>query len=349
MGNKRISNSFQKSGLAIAMAGALALTACGGGSGSSASSNANLSDAQKAYESFVLAQNGGQHYAEAAVYFTSSNGTNVVDPSTSYFFTDDYSLSQSPAAGPQMMTTGQSTLDSRFSIPTLSGERYLVNGTVVVEAVPEKIQVSYNGANIQSTVFAQDGKTAVETLLTTNYVTVPLSGSMANLPTELTSESNVGILLSLLKGQPVYNTAASWQSGAAYAKVTRQFVGDTVVVGDCAAPQTTGANVTPCATTATALEGFFPHASTEDGRTYNLGDGQIVTLAGVRAWVATVARGTPTTSYRIYYQNNGQIFGGSLMRDGTLLQVDTGGITPPGPYIFLNHAATQSILGAVTL
>lgn len=332
------------------MAGSLALTACGGGSGSSASSNANLSDSQKAYESFVLAQNGGQHYVYSQLQFvTSGTGAVSVNPS-SYFFTEDSSLAQSPAlAGPQTETIGRTSLSANLSAPAAStGQRYLINGAVVVAAVPTINQISYSGANVQESYFAQDGKTVVETLLGTSYSTVSLSGAISASPAELFSGSGLSVLTDTVNGTSFYNKSATWQTGAAYMKVVRQFAADMVEAGDCVAPATTGVNLTPCATTATTLEGFFPHASPDDNVTYNLSDGQIVTLAGVRAWVATAARSGPTTSYRVYYQNNGQIFSGILIRNGTPSQVNSGTNTPQNFYVFLNRAAAQSIASALT-
>ena len=124
-------------------------------------------------------------------------------------------------------------------------------------------------------------------------------------------------------------------------------VGDTVLTGDCTAPQTTGANVTPCRTTASTLEAFFPHTSAGDNKTYNLSDGQIVTLAGVRAWVANSPLNGPTLEYRVFYQNNGQIDAGALMRDGTTLAVGSS-TAPQNFYITLNSAAVQSVKAAIT-
>ncbi|QGZ65995.1 hypothetical protein FAZ98_29695 [Paraburkholderia acidisoli] len=335
----------------MGMAGSLLMAACGGGGSSSTpAASANLSATQQAYERVALAQNGGQHLLNASLAIsTSSTSTISVNPANSYLFTTNESLPQSPAsAGPQMMTIGTSTVDPKLSVPTQTAPRFLVNGAVVVEALPQKIQVSYNGANIQSTLYAQDGTTAVETLLVTQYVSVPLTGTIASSPSELASGSAFGVLTNTFNGASLYNTSATWQSGAAYAKATRQFVGDTVEVGDCATPATTGASVTACATTATTLEGFFPHTSASDDKTYNLADGQIVTLAGTRAWVATAARNSPTTEYRVYYQSNGQIFSAVLVRDGTPSQIDSLGTNTPQNFeIYLNQAAVQSLTNAI--
>ena len=337
---------------AVTLAMTTWLCACGGGGGSDSSTTpaANLSAEQQSYESFVLAKNGGQHYVDGTLGFsTSSTGATTVNTATSHFFTENSSLAQSPAAaGPQMLTTGKSTIDPALAVPTQTGQRYLVSGRVVVEAVPAQVRVSYNGSNVEETELASDGQTATMTLLGTSYTIVPLSGAISNSPPELFSGSALGVMTNTINGISLYNQQVSWQAGAAYMKVVRQVVGDTVVVGDCATPNTTGSNVTPCATTASQLEAFFPHASISDNKTYNLSDGQIVTLAGTRAWVANVAQSAATTQYRVYFQNNGQIFSGVVIKDGTPLALSTGTATPQNFFIFLNNAAVQSVASAIT-
>jgi len=174
------------------------LSACGGdgGSGSSTMPVANLSAAQQSYESFTLAGNGGQHFLSGSLNFsTSSAGTPILNTATSFFFTHDSSLAQSPAvAGPQLLTTGTSTIAPVLAVPTQTGQRYLVSGSVVVGAVPAQVQVSYSGSNVQETDLASDGKTVTMTLLGTSYMTVPLSGVISSSPSELFSGSALGII-----------------------------------------------------------------------------------------------------------------------------------------------------------
>ncbi|WP_193099491.1 hypothetical protein [Burkholderia sp. YIM B11467] len=334
-------------GYTAALTGTLLLGACGGGSDDGSASGtpaSNLSTAQQNYESFVLAANGGLHYPHAQLAIsTSSSGAVSVNPG-SYFYTQDQSLAQSPSGGTQLLTLGLSSVDPSLPVPTPVAQRYLVNGAVV-SSMQE--QVSYSGANIQFTELAADGHTVAVTLLGTNYTVVPLSGTIASSPSELFSGSALGVITNTINGASLYNKQATWQSGAAYMKVTRQMVGDTVLTGDCTAPSTTGPNVTPCSTTASTLEAFFPHTSAGDNKTYNLSDGQIVTLAGVRAWVANSALNQPTTGYRVFYQNNGQIDAGTLNRDGTTLAVGNS-TSPQNFYIVLNSAAVQSVKAAIT-
>ncbi|HDR9501544.1 hypothetical protein [Burkholderia cepacia] len=332
-------------GYTAALTGTLLLGACGGdGGGASGTSASNLSAAQQNYESFALAANGGLHYPQAQLDLsTSSTGALSVGPG-SYFYTQDQRIAQSPAGGTQSLMLGRSSIDPVLSVPAPVAQRYLVNGAIVASM---QEQVSYSGANIRFTELTADGQTVAVTLLGTNYTVVPLSGAISSAPSELFSGSPLGVITNTINGTSLYNKQATWQSGAAYMKVTRQVVGDTVLTGDCTAPQTTGANVTPCRTTASTLEAFFPHTSAGDNKTYNLSDGQIVTLAGVRAWVANSPLNGPTLEYRVFYQNNGQIDAGALMRDGTTLAVGSS-TAPQNFYITLNSAAVQSVKAAIT-
>lgn len=335
---------------------ALAASGCGGGGGSSSSPNSlfdgsgssNLSANQQVYESFALAANGGAHFLLGNLNLTtSSTGTISVSP-TSYFYSDNSSVPASPSTGAQALTVSMTSLASTLTVPSLTPTRYLVNGAVVVRPAPDQVNVSYSGANVQENYLAADGQTVVMSLLGTSYTSVPLAGLISASPSELFADSQLGLLTNTINGQSLYNLSASWQPGSAYIKVVRQVVGNSLVVGDCMAPATTGANLTPCSTTVSALENFFPYASASDGTTYQLAGGQITTLAGVRAWVSNTALPTATPEYRVFFQNNGGIYEGALIKDGTPLQtLPPGATSPNGFYIFLNGAALQSVKSAL--
>jgi hypothetical protein len=295
-----------------------------------------------------LAANGGLHYLSGElIVTTSSTGAVSISPS-SFFYSDNSSVPASPANGSQTVTVTMTSVASTLSVPSLTPGRFLINGTIYVRPAPDQPKVSYSGSNVLESYLATDGQTVDESLLGTGYTTVPLSGLLSSAPSELVTDNNFGLLTSTINGQSLYNQQASWQAGSAYMKVVRQVVGNTVGVGDCVAPETTGTNITPCSTTVSTLEYFFPYASALDGTTYQLADGQITTLAGVRAWVANTALSTATPEYRVFYQSNGGIYAGYLIKDGTPLQIaPSGGATPTNFYIFLNSAALQSIKSAV--
>ncbi|WP_245964838.1 hypothetical protein [Trinickia dinghuensis] len=250
-------------------------------------------------------------------------------------------------AGTQRLTTGTSMLSASLAVPTVSPQRYVVNGAIVAGTIPATVQISYSGANVVETYLASDGQTPVETFQGTSYTSVPLAGAIANSPAELLTDTALSVITNTINGQSLYNKQSTWQPNAAYIKETRNYVGDTAFTGDCTAPATTGTSVTPCNSTASTLEGFFPFAM--DNKTYNLTDGQIVTLAGARAWVSNAALSTATTEYRVFYQMNGHINSGALVRNGTPIAIlPAGGTTPQNFQIFLNGAAAQSIKAAVT-
>ncbi|WCM18826.1 hypothetical protein NDK50_15480 [Paraburkholderia bryophila] len=331
---------------------ALLLSACGGGTsgGSGSTSNsANLSAVQQNYESAALAANGGLHYVSGALSFTTSSTGVLSISSNSTFYSDDSSVAQSPANGAQMLSVSYSSVSSALRVPTLAVDRLVTNGAVASTAMPPQVRVSYNGANVQEDYLAADGKTTLRTVLGTSYTVVPLTGLISASPAELFTNSGVGLITNTVNGQALYNTQATWQTGAAYVKVVRQYAADTLYAYDCVAPATTGNTPTPCSATISTLEGFFPYTSTTDGKTYQLGDGQIVTVAGVRAWVANAQLGGATTDYRVYYQSNGGISAGYLIRSGTTLQITPlGGGTPQSNAYFLNGAALGSLKSAIS-
>ena|SRR5579871_2259468 len=74
----------------LAVSSALVLSACGGGSSSNSGSTAstsNLSDAQKNYESFALTSNGGLHFVEGSLSFSTNSAGALSVGSSSTFFT----------------------------------------------------------------------------------------------------------------------------------------------------------------------------------------------------------------------------------------------------------------------
>ncbi|MGF6938075.1 hypothetical protein OKW41_007237 [Paraburkholderia sp. UCT70] len=204
------------------------------------------------------------------------------------------------------------------------------------------------GPNVQEDYLAADGSTVIRTLLGTSYTVVSLSGLISATPSELFTNSALGLITNTINGQSLYSPQANWQAGAAYIKVVRQTVGDELYTYDCISPATTGSSPTPCSATVSTLESFFPYASTTDDKTYQLSDGQIVTLQGVRAWVANSVLGGSTTDYRVYYQYNGGIYAGYMIRSGTTMEIaPLGGGTLQENYYFLNTAAVQSIKSAL--
>jgi hypothetical protein len=338
--------------LIVAILSTLIVSACGGGSSGNSSSDAataNLSASQVAYENMAVAANGGLHYLIGNLTFTTSSSGTTSIASSSEFFSENSSIPQSAANAAQPVSVTETSVASTLAVPPSSGvNRYLINGSVMAVPVPERPLVSYVGQNILENYLATDGKTIVHSLLGTSYTFVPLSGLIANSPPELLDNSNLGLVTNVVNGQSLYNPLAVWQVGSGYLKVVRQISGDTLAVGDCNPPATTGTSLTPCSTAVSTLEAFFPVTILADDKSYQFSDGQIVTIAGARAWVANTPTSDATTSYRVFYQSNNAIYIGTLVKDGTPLQIEAlGSTTPQNFYIFLNGAALNSVKAAV--
>ncbi len=130
--------------------------------------------------------------------------------------------------------------------------------------------------------------------------------------------------------------------------MAQQIVGNTLIVQDCVAPETTGTNITPCPTTVPTLEISSPTRVRRTVPPISL------PMARSRRWLE-FAHGSPisalspaTPQYRVFYQSNGGIDTGFLIKDGTPLQIaPVKGGTPPNFLILLNSAALQSVKSAI--
>lgn len=343
-----------KPALPVALFGALLmLSACGGGSGGSPSapSAPALSETQFTYESFALASNGGLFDLEGDVTsYPSATGTVTVAPAST-FFTEQISIPKSPSGGAQLLTDTVATVASTLPAPTtFSGGRFMVGGTVYAAAPPSAGQVTYSGNNVQTDFYATDSNKIAYSVLSTNYTISLVSGLFASSPSELFNNSELG-LINGSGGRTLYKQGSTWQAQSAYMKVTRQFLGDTLTVYDCTGAVTTGTNPTPCSSTVTTLENFFPAVDPLNSNvTYQIGDGQIVNSQnGVRAWVGnTPVASLATTVYPVFYEAPGGIYAGLLAKDGTVQQQFANDGTTQNFRIVFNAAAINSIKNAIT-
>ena len=105
--------------------------------------------------------------------------------------------------------------------------------------------------------------------------------------------------------------------------------------------------------------------SNSDGRTYHLADGEIRTVGGVPIWVASSPRPqsstlSATVQYRIYFELGGNVYTGSMIKDGTLLGAGSWVSNPAGATLVdqltfltyqvrLNQAARDSLKAAVKI
>jgi hypothetical protein len=113
----------------------------------------------------------------------------------------------------------------------------------------------------------------------------------------------------------------------------------------------------------------LPHGhdnASSDAVTYHLADGVTSTVGGIPVWVATAARPlsdsklSSTVEYRIYFERSGNVYTGSLIKDGALLG-GTYYVSTPGAasyadrltffdyQIRLNKAAHDSLKAAMAI
>jgi hypothetical protein len=115
----------------------------------------------------------------------------------------------------------------------------------------------------------------------------------------------------------------TWPSGAAAMQYTETSLADTYLVydNDGASP-TSGNSPSPVGygTTLDALMGAGGISSRDDNTTYTLANGTQSTINGVVTYVAKAVRPNQTTpAYRTYYQLNGNVYAGELIRANTVI------------------------------
>jgi hypothetical protein len=239
--------------------------------------------------------------------------------------------------------------------------RVLKNGSILV--VPSTLaatRISYVGSSVQVQALAADNMTPAYTQTHSDFSFVPLSGALGSTPSELAQWLN-----SFFANPAVLNGGAAYASGAGYLKFNAVSKGDRYDAFDCAAI-TTDANISPCVRS-TSLEAALADGivSGSDERTYRLADGAITMVSGVPVWVASSARPvsatlSSTVQYRTYFQLNGNVYTGALIKDGATLGgsywvSNRSGATVEErltflPYqIRLNKAARDSIAGAMAI
>ncbi len=222
---------------------------------------------------------------------------------------------------------------------------------LVVPGYQDSATVTYVGSGVQVDSLASDGTTVAYSQLRTNYALVGLTGLLHAAPDEFTHPYNA-----IFANPGVLDTTTSWGAGAAYLTYTATNVGDRYNVFDCTG-STTGATPNPCSTNADLTAAMKAgETSSSDQVTYHTTDGNFVLLGKVQVWVATQPRrigavGSSTVQYRIYFELNGNIYTGALIKDGAPIG---GGhyLTNPSdvstevylPYqLRLNRAAEQSL------
>ncbi|HEY4081914.1 MAG TPA: immunoglobulin domain-containing protein [Burkholderiaceae bacterium] len=289
-----------------------------------------------------LAPTGGE--VSGTHYAYSETATTIISPLTNGPQTNAETT-------PQNLST---TLALKLNPPT----RMLKAGAIVL--VPQTLsarRISYVGSAVQVDSFASDGTTVALSETRSNFSSVALSGTIGSTPLEMAHWYN-----SLFANTGLLNSTAAYASGSAYIRYDAVNKGDRYTAFDCHTT-TTDANISACST-ATTLQVALTTGitSNSDGTTYHLADGTVSTAEGVSVWVATAPRPISATQssapeYRIYFQLNGNVYTGSLIKDGVKLGGSYWVSTPLGVtvqdqittldyQIRLNKAARDSIAAA---
>ncbi|ALV04742.1 hypothetical protein [Roseateles depolymerans] len=368
--------SFNRQSACVLAAVAALLAGCGGGSSDNASdTNPNtgvkptnptppttptLSANQAAFEEFVLSPGGGSYLMHWSVSFSSPSKGRILN-----LFADSTTLNASPLTnGPQTSVESDPVnLTKTLSLPTQSPTRVLKDGVILV--VPAKglvNRITYVGNDVRVDALAEDKTTVAYSALRSNYETVALTGPLTSAPQDFLRFHD-----SLLKNPNVTATGATFLPGAKYTKFTKTNLGDRYNAFDCNAATTT-ASISPCASktslTAALTTGLI---SNSDGKTYRLADGTVSTVGGVQVWVATAPRPKAAIlasydEYRIYFELGGNVYTGSLIKDGAVMgssfyvpnpnstATSVVDFITPLPYdLRMNKAALDSIAGALTI
>jgi hypothetical protein len=332
---------------------AIGVSGCGGGGSSSQStSQKTLSADQAVLESFYMSPN-------AAYTLNWNLPLSGAPVSTSYFAESHVSMSASPLTNGTQKITGNElssiahTLSSQAVavVPT----RYLINGVIFVNSGPSAPinNYSYQGTEVRVDSLAEDGVTTANSNLRSNFSFVPLTGTVASAPSDLAHW-----LGTLYLNPSLLNTSTTWESGAGYLKYTNTLTRDTYSVIDSGVPTTTGNSPTPFATGTTITTLVNAGGMISDSKTYDMANGSVAVINGVNTYVATnPLSNSATTLYRTFYELNGNVYSGTLAKNGTVSSFNylvplpgTPGYTNASAnyQIRLNKAAINSLQSAVT-
>jgi hypothetical protein len=327
------------------------LAGCGGGSDVSPAKPVALSADQAASEQFLLAPNASYNFQWDLP--SSGNPVNGLN----FLIEEHASMAASPltAGAQKLIETSPTSIANSLSVPTGIPARYLVNGAILVGSTSQSY-ISYQGTGVRTDGLAADNVTAVASSLRSNYSVVPLTGAVTAAPSEFAQFFNA-----LYSNPALLSASATWSPGSAYEKYTGTQIGDLYTVGDYTGV-TTGSAPTPVAsgTTIAALMAAGGIASATDLTTYTLGNGSVSVINGVTTYVSSNVRPNLTTpTYRTYYQLNGNVYVGSLVKSGTVQGGNVYAQAIPGTAGFtlnysqnyqirLNAAAVASLRAAVT-
>ncbi len=300
---------------------------------------------QTIFESTAL--HGGEWY----VYDNIPYGGGILVPGQNYVYGEVVNdISQSPGNGTQTATTRFTTLDAALSIPGSSVSRILVGGQVVLRPVEGLRKISYVDSGILVQYYDSTGQVVASATQYDNYQSVSLDGQMSTSPEALQAAVPISQWITYQN----FSASATWQAGSGYITHQAHGVGDQYGMIDCtnvASPvYTTGTSLTPCASN-TSLNSIFPITlySGSLGHPYetdNASDGGFVTVQGLPMWIANNPRPLDeggAIEYRFYVQMNGNIYMGSVFKDGTAYYSRQADGTYTNYALGLNQTAANSV------
>ena len=331
--------------------------------GGSVTSNAaqltlKLSANQQAFESTILSPQPGNFNL---LWSLRLSGPQV--KGSNFLISDFGQLALSPLTnGPQTYRQSDPTsLAANLTLLTPADTRVLKDGAVrVVPSTGGAQRASYVGSDVRMDILASDNTTVAYSTIRSEYQAVALTGALGSAPDEFKHFYNA-----VFDNPGVLDSTATFAAGAGYLKYTQKAAGDRYDVFDCRGI-TAGPVVSSCvdgSTLADVLSAGF--TSNSDGRTYHLADGEIRTVGGVPIWVASSPRPqsstlSATVQYRIYFELGGNVYTGSMIKDGTLLGAGSWVSNPAGATLVdqltfltyqvrLNQAARDSLKAAVKI
>ena len=247
------------------------------------------------------------------------------------------------------------SLANTVALPANFGvTRFLNNGQIRAAAYPSNSSASYSGTGVRIDALAADGTTVLSSRQRSGFVNVPLTGLVKAAPVDFAHWFNV-----LFSNPSLLSSTAQWGANAAYVTYTDTYVGTAYIVLDYTGT-TYGTTPAPLATgtTIAALMASGGIASPSDATTYTLANGSVSIVNGVTTYVATGVRpGQNTPKYHAYYEINGNVYHGEVIKSGTVTggsqySVTTGGVTTnnygPNIQVRLNKAANDSLKAALT-
>lgn len=336
-------------GAAAAAAARTMLATITAGTSASALQSVAVTSAQ-AINNQAIFESTALHGGEWYVYDNIPYGGGVLSPSQNYVYAEVIdTLTASPSSGPQDATTHFSTLDPLLSAPGSGASRRLVNGQVLLQPDTGLRQVSYVGSGIQVQYYDSTNTTVVATSQFDNYTTGTLSGQMS----ASSEEVQAAVPINQWIAYQNFASTTAWQSGSGYITHQGHAVGDQYDLYDCTntanATASSATLPTPCSTGG-GLTSIFPIILYEgEGHPYETDyatDGTIVTVQGLQMWVANNPAPTALAGiayYRTFVVLNGEIYMGTLIKDGTPYYYSQADGTVTNYILGLNETAAGSV------